>query len=312
MPQVQTNGINIEYELIGDQGPVIVLVMGLGMQMVAWPDEFIAPLTNAGYRVLRFDNRDVGRSTWFDDLGCPSLFSMALKHALRLTIKSPYSLSDMANDALGVCDALGIKQAHWIGVSMGGMIAQLLAANHPTRVASLISVMSSSGARSLPGPTSATRKAMLQRAPNLRTHADPKARAEAWVEHTFKLLQTIGSPANPLEDAGAQTRAELETRARIHAANKRAFHPAGTLRQTAAILADGDRSARLQTIKTPTLVIHGEVDPLLPIACGYDTAKKITGSRFVPVMGMGHDLAPVAQTGILAAVLPFIAQHAVT
>ena len=312
MPSVKTNGISIEYELFGSKGPVIVLVMGLGMQMVAWPDEFIQAMLVAGYRVLRFDNRDIGLSTWFDYMGRPSLISLALKHTLRLPIKSPYSLSDMATDAVGVCDALGIKRAHWLGVSMGGMIAQLVAVNHPSRVATLTSVMSSSGARGLPGPSLQARKAMLQRAPNSRSHTNPSERAEAWVEHTFKLFRVIGSPSNPLEIAEVKTQAEIEVKERIRAANTRAFHPDGTLRQTAAILADADRSARLSTIKAPTLVVHGTVDPLLPIACGQDTAKKIIGSRFVPVGGMGHDLAPVAQTGILAALLPFIGQHTTT
>ena len=309
MPSLKSNSIEIEYELLGSSGQVVVLVMGLGMQMIAWPDSFIQPLLRAGYRVLRFDNRDVGLSSWFDQVGRPSLLPLAIKHALRLPIKAPYSLSDMANDAVGVCDALSVKQAHWIGLSMGAMIAQLVAVNHPNRVATLTSVMSSSGARGLPGPTNAVRKAMLQRTPSSRTHADPTALSTARVEHTFKLFNIIGSPPNPLADVQKIAQAQADVRARIRAANLRAFHPEGTLRQTAAILADGDRSARLRTIQAPTLVIHGTQDPLLPLACGQDTATKISGSRFVPVLGMGHDLAPVAQAGILKAVLPFLAQH---
>ena len=312
MPSVKSNGITIEYELLGSDGPVVVLVMGLGMQMVAWPDTFIQSLLRAGYRVLRFDNRDVGLSSWCAQAGRPRLLPLAIKHTLGLPIKAPYSLGDMANDAVGVCDALGINQAHWVGLSMGGMIAQLVAVNHPNRVATLTSVMSSSGARGLPGPTNAARKAMLQRVPNSRRHTNAAALAEARVEHTFKLFTIIGSPTNPLASEEAKTQAQNDVRARIRAANIRAFHPEGTLRQTAAILADGDRTARLRTIKAPTLVIHGTQDALLPLACGQDTATKITGSRFVPVVAMGHDLAPVAQTGILNAVLPFLAQHAIT
>ena len=295
MPSISSNSITIEYELFGDKGPVVVLIMGLGMQMVAWPTEFIQAIVSAGYRVLRFDNRDIGLSTWFDQKGKPSLALMAAKYAVRLPISAPYNLTDMANDAVGVCDALQIKQAHWIGVSMGGMIAQLIAVNHPNRVLSLISIMSSSGARNLPGPTIAARKALMQRPPKVR---DPAKRTAVWVEHTLKLLTVIGSPNNPAPDD--------EIRARLRASIERSLHPEGTLRQMAAILSDGDRSERLKTIKVPTLIVHGTVDPLVPMACGQDTAKKIAHSRFVSVVGMGHDLAPVAQSGVLAAVIPFI------
>ena len=265
--------------------PVVLLIMGLGMQLIAWPPHMVQGLVDAGYRVVRFDNRDVGLSSHFNQLGKPNILWASIKYKIGLTPAAPYSLKDMAHDALGVLDALGIDKAHVVGVSMGGMIAQRVAIAAPQRVLSLTSIMSTSGARGLPQPSNKVMKALLSR---------PAGKSkEAVLEHSVRLFQTIGSPAYPTP--------ATELRERMAASVERSFNPVGTLRQMMAIVSDVTRAAQLARITSPTLVIHGKADPLVPYACGEDTARRIPGARMLGIAGMGHDLPPEPVAQILAA-----------
>jgi pimeloyl-ACP methyl ester carboxylesterase len=273
--RVGANGIAIE---VDDQGPPsgdpLLLIMGLGMQLTAWPQALVDDLVARGFRVVRMDNRDAGLSDGFDDLGVPSLAWAALKHALRLPLRAPYGIADMAADAVGVLDALGLGHAHVCGASLGGMVAQHLAAGHPQRVRSLVLMMTSSGARHLPQATPKVQRLLLSR-PSGR---DPAA----VVAHLQRLFAAIGSPAYPPDAA--------ELRRRMQAAVQRAWRPAGTARQLLAVAADGDRTRLVQHIQAPTCVIHGDADPLIPVAAGRDLARHIRGAVLDVVHGMGHDL----------------------
>ncbi|PWF47680.1 alpha/beta fold hydrolase [Massilia glaciei] len=284
MPTLTSNGIDISYQASGDpKGLPLLLVMGLGMQLVAWPDELVDGLAELGFHVIRFDNRDSGLSTKFDAAGIPSVPLAIIKSFLRLPVKPVYTLDDMAADALGVLDALGVARAHVVGASMGGMIAQTLAARHPGRVLSLTSIMSSSGRRGLPGPSKAARKALMRRTAGARDHEGRvEDMGENMSENMFQIMRAIGSPAYPTPPA--------VLRARIARAMGRNVCAGGVARQMHAIIAHGDRSALLAAIRAPTLVIHGAADPLVPPACGVDTADKVPGARLVLIEGMGHDL----------------------
>ncbi|SFB79695.1 Pimeloyl-ACP methyl ester carboxylesterase [Polaromonas sp. OV174] len=293
--KIRANGIHIEVE-DSDAGtaapgrPVVLLIMGLGMQLIAWPPDMVQALVDAGFRVVRFDNRDVGLSQRFDALGTPGLLWAGLKFKLGWSITPPYSLQDMAADALGVLDALQIEQAHVIGVSMGGMIAQRLALLAPKRVLSLSSIMSSSGARGLPAATPEVTRAMLSR---------PAGKGmPAAIDHTVRLFKAIGSPAFPMSDA--------ELRERVSAAAQRSFYPPGIARQMVAIAADSTRAAALADVTAPTLVLHGKSDPLVPYACGEDTARRIPGARLAGIEGMGHDLPPGVVQRLLALLIPHL------
>jgi len=273
--RVVANGIGIEVDDQGlPSGEPLVLIMGLGMQLIGWPQELVQMLVSRGFRVIRLDNRDAGLSQGFDHLGTPHLAVEALRYMLHLPVRSAYRLADMAADTLGVMDALGIASAHVCGASMGGMIAQHLAAQHPQRVKSLTLMMTTTGSRRLPQPSLRVRGALLSR-PDSNSPA-------ALVAHLERLLGVIGSPAYPPERQLLQQRLEETVR--------RAFRPAGTARQIAAIAADGDRSARVAQIQTRTLVIHGDADPLVPVAAGHDLVRRIRGARGDFIPGMGHDL----------------------
>lgn len=278
MAAIIANGVTIAYEGQGDPAaPAVLLVMGLGTPLTAWPEHFVEGLVEQGFYVLRFDNRDCGLSSKLDHLGVPNLPLSYLKHKLGWPLKSGYTLHDMADDALGLLSALNIGAAHVIGASMGGMIAQIMAARAPRRVLSLTSIMSSSGRRSLPGPTRAARQALLRR---------PKRSADRaqLIEHMVRTLRAIGSPAYPTPDR--QLRQMMDVALRRNAGG------AGTARQMMAIAASGDRVALLKTIACPTLVIHGAADPLVPLACGVDTAQTIPNAVLHVIEGMGHDLPP--------------------
>lgn len=293
--KIRANGIDIEVEDSGaglDAGgqprPVVLLIMGLGMQLIAWPPDMVQALVDAGYRVVRFDNRDVGLSQHFDHLRVPSLQWVVLKHRLGWCITPPYSLHDMAADALGVLDALQIDKAHIVGVSMGGMIAQRLALLGPARVLSLASIMSSSGARGLPAAKPEVTRVLLSR---------PAGKgAQAAIEHSVGLFKAIGSPGFTMDDA--------VLRERVTAATERSFHPQGILRQMVAIVADSTRAAALAGVAVPTLVVHGKADPLVPFACGEDTARRIPGARLAGIEGMGHDLPPGVVERLLELLIP--------
>lgn len=272
---VQTNGLRIAVDDQGPRtGPVVLLIMGLGMQLIAWPQPLVQSLRDQGFRVVRFDNRDIGLSQGFDDAGVPSMALAALRYALHLPVHSPYRLADMAQDAVAVLDALGIAQAHVCGASMGGMIAQHLAAQAPQRVASLTLMMTTSGARALPRPSWAVQRTLLSRPRGPGTNA-----AVDWIVH---MLRTIGSPGYPPDLQALRARA-LES-------VQRAWHPAGSARQLLAIVADGDRTPLLQRITAPTRIVHGMADPLVPLACGQHLAQHIARAETDFIPGMGHDL----------------------
>lgn len=276
MPQVQTNNITIEYESFGTESdPTILLIMGLGMQMIAWPEPFCRDLAGQGFRVIRYDNRDTGYSTKFDGVRAPGLASLLLRSTLRLPIRVPYTLRDMAADAAGLLDALDIEAAHIVGASMGGMIAQNLAVTYPQRVLSLTSIMSTSGHRSLPGADPLVMRHLFRSRP---TNGD----REAVIAHNMRSLELIGSPAYPVD---AETRREM-----CALSFDRCFYPAGFTRHVAAIVEDGDRRRRLMKIGAPTLVIHGREDPLVPLAGGIDTAEYVPGAELEIIDGMGHNL----------------------
>ena len=285
--KIKANGIDIEVEDTGGTGPVVVLIMGLGMQLVAWPLQLVDALVAAGYRVIRHDNRDIGLSQKFDDKGVPNLVWESIKLKFGITPRAPYSLKDMALDTVGVLDALGVAQAHIVGASMGGMIAQRVALAAPGRTLSLTSIMSTSGAKGLPNPKAKVIRALMAR---------PKGQdREAILKHYVHLLRVIGSPAFPME--------ESLVRERISAGLDRSYAPFGTMRQMVAIAADTGRARALANISAPTLVLHGKADPLVPYACGEDTARRIAGARLVGIDGMGHDLPPEVITRLLPPML---------
>ncbi|MBC7548827.1 MAG: alpha/beta fold hydrolase [Polaromonas sp.] len=295
--KIIANSVDIEVDISGRRAdgegrtlPVVLLIMGLGMQLTAWPPALVQALVEAGFCVVRFDNRDAGLSQQLSFLGTPNLVVESLKYKLGWRLKPPYTVQDMAQDALGVLDALGIAAAHVVGVSMGGMIAQRVALSAPGRTLSLTSIMSSSGARSLPGPAPYVTRALLSR---------PAGRSEeAAIAHAVKLFTLIASPGFPRDAAALQQQVAQATR--------RGYHPAGTARQMVAVVADTARTAELHRITAPTLVIHGRADPLVPFACGEDTAARIPGAELVGIDGMGHDMPPGVVTHILSALLPHL------
>jgi pimeloyl-ACP methyl ester carboxylesterase len=297
--KVVANSIDIEVEDTAEINPqdteaytrpVVLLIMGLGMQLIAWPPQLVDELVDAGFRVVRMDNRDIGLSQHFDALGTPNLVLAGIKYKLGLSLHPPYTLHDMAGDVLGVMDALEIERAHIVGVSMGGMIAQHVAIAAPQRVISLTSIMSSSGAKGLPQAHRDVTRVLFSRPASTELHDV--------VEHYVKLYRTIGSPDFPTP--------EPELRERITRAVQRSFHPAGTVRQMVAIMADRTRAAQLSSITRPTLVVHGKADPLVPFAHGEDTAQRISGARLVGIEGMGHDLPPGPVRQLLDTLIPHL------
>lgn len=281
--QVEANGLTFDVEERGERAaPAVLLIMGLAMPAAAWPDEFIDRLLGHGLRVIRFDNRDCGGSSRVRTGRLQNLQIAMTRALLRLPVHAPYSLDDMARDAAGVLDALEIGGAHVVGVSMGGMIAQVLAARMPERVASLTSIMSSSGNPSPHVALGSPRalRALLKRPGRLHD-------TEAMVDHLMYVFGVIGSRGYP-----AEPRMLREHMRRIA---RRGYDPAGAARQLLAILASGDRRALLGRITAPTLVIHGADDPLVPVAAGIDTARHIRGAQLMIVPGMGHDFAPSLQ-----------------
>lgn len=278
--QVSANGVRIEVDLHGpDDGEPLLMIMGLGMQLIAWPDGLVDELVARGFRVIRFDNRDVGLSQPFDQLGLPNIPLAALLHTLRLPVRAPYQLADLARDAVGVLDALGIARAHVCGASMGGMIAQHLGFAHGQRLKSLTLMMTTSGQRGLPKESLKVRRALLSRP---RPASTPEQKFENVLDHYVSLYGVIGSPGYPAEPR--------LLRERIAHSVKRSFRPQAVARQLVAIAADTHRAERLPRITAPTLVIHGQDDPLIPVAAARDLARRIPGARLEILPGWGHDL----------------------
>ena len=284
MPFAKANGIELAYEEAGPAGAsVVLLIMGLGAPLTFWPDAFVDGLVQNGFRVVRFDNRDFGLSDKFD--GAPADVEGAYAKLMRgEAIKPPYGLPDMALDAIGLLDALNIDKAHIVGASMGGMIAQIIAADHPERVRSLVSIMSSSGDPALPrGKSEALAIFAIPPPP-----ADDKP---AFIAHAIRCQQAIGSPV--------LVEPESDIRARVERGYDRSNYYDGVPRQLLAVLANGSRVALLKRIATPTLVIHGTEDPLVPLEGGKHTAAHIKGAELMLVEGMGHDF-PAPLIGTLA------------
>lgn len=278
MPHITANNIQLYYEDNGPtNAPAILLVMGLGAQMIAWPDELIQGLVGKGFRVIHYDNRDVGLSQRMENVATPNLIWTMFKARLGLPLGVGYTLSDMAKDGIGLLDALGIQRAHVVGASMGGMIVQLMAVNHRERLLSMTSIMSSSGAPGLPGPRADIRRQMMAARPS-------GANRDEAVAFGAELVKSFSypDPARP-EDAHA----EMAGRA-----FDRGYYPIGTRRQLLAIIADGSRVERLKTITTPTLVIHGGADPLVPKDGSIDIARHVPGARLEIIDEMAHDLPP--------------------
>lgn len=263
--------VKIAYEQFGDPSKTpLLLVMGLGAQMIAWDNEFCQQLVDAGFFVTRFDNRDVGLSTHLHDAPVPNVMAAIQEGDLS---SASYTLTDMAGDAMGLLSAIGIEKAHVVGASMGGMIVQQIAIEHPERVSSVTSIMSTTGNPEVGQATPEAMAALLAPAPNDR---------DAAIENTVNTFRIIGSPGFTYDEERVRTRAAL--------AFDRAFDPLGMARQLIGILASGDRTEKLKDVKVPFLVIHGEGDPLVTLSGGEATAAAVPGSRLVTYPGMGHDL----------------------
>jgi pimeloyl-ACP methyl ester carboxylesterase len=247
--------------------------MGLGAQMTLWDEEFCRALADRGQYVIRYDNRDVGLSTKFDHAGVPNVVEMMQRGADRSG--APYTLDDMADDAAGLLDALDLASAHICGASMGGMIAQTVAYRHAPKTRSLISIMSSTGNPELPQAKPEAMAVLMTPRPTDR---------EGNIEASVRASKVIGSPGYPADEA--------RLRRRAGDAYDRSFTPLGTVRQMAAVYAQGNRAPRLAAVRAPTLVIHGADDPLVPLAGGQDTARSIPGAELLEIPGMGHDLPP--------------------
>ena len=297
MAEVQANGITITYDEFGakDAAPLL-LIMGLGAQMTRWAPAFCEAIAARGFRVIRFDNRDVGLSTHFVEAGIPDMPAVAAAVREGKPAPVPYDLSDMAADAAGLLDALGIARAHIVGASMGGMIAQLVAAEHPEKVLSLTSIMSNTGNPDTPRATPEAMAVLTNRPPH-------PSDEEAYLKHTVASARVTGSPAYPADEA--------VLRANSLADVKRCYEPTGFARQMAAVTASGDRRAKLKTITAPTVVVHGEADPLVPVEGGRDTAANIPGAELVVIPGMGHDLPP-ALYGTLVDAIAKVAERSKT
>ncbi len=270
MARARNGKVEIEYETYGDGAQAVLLVSGLGSQMTRWPVEFCERLAARGFRVTRFDNRDTGKSTWFQP-------------------GDSYSLSDMAADGMAVLDAAKVTKAHIVGVSMGGMIAQRIAINHPDRTLSLTSIMSATGA---PGTLTATPEAA---AVLVNVPPDPTTDFAAFLDAGEASARVIGSPAYPWPEGALRERAEAEYR--------RAYNPTGSVRQMGAIRGDGDRTAELQALNLPTVVLHGADDPLVPLMGGQATAAAISGAELRVIPGMGHDLPPALYDTFIDAIV---------
>ena len=289
MAEVQANGVSITYETFGPGGaPPVLLIMGLGAQMTRWSPAFCEAVAARGFQVIRFDNRDVGLSSHFVEAGIPDMAAVAAAIQKGEAPNVPYTLSDMAADAVGLMDALAIARAHIVGASMGGMIAQLVAAEHPTRTLSLTSIMSTTGNPSVPRATPEAMAVLTNRPPH-------PSDEEAYLKHTVASARVTGSPAYPADEAVLRANALADV--------KRCYEPTGFSRQMAAITATGDRRGKLKTITAPTVVVHGEADPLVPVQGGHDTAANIPGAELIVIPGMGHDLPPALYDTIIDAIV---------
>ncbi|MGB0387202.1 MAG: alpha/beta fold hydrolase [Ardenticatenaceae bacterium] len=282
----QANGVELVYDSFGEpSAPPLLLVMGLGAQMIVWDEGFCEELAAQGYWVIRFDNRDIGLSTRFTEAGVPNTFALMQGQAVEV----PYLLRDMADDAVGLLDALGIQEAHVVGASMGGMIVQMMAIHYPERLRSVTSIMSTTGNPNLPQAKQEVLMLLFQPAPTDRA---------AYLPHSVRVSRTLGGPHFPFDEERALKRAE-----RVY---ERGLSPDGTTRQLAAIIASGSRKEALKSVTVPTLVIHGDADLLVRVEGGIDTAEAIPGAELLIIEGMAHSLPIETWPQIVGA----IARHA--
>ncbi|PLP57620.1 alpha/beta hydrolase [Mesorhizobium loti] len=289
MTIVKTNEIDLAYDSFGDEADeAILLIAGLGTQMIRWTVPFCEELAARGYRVIRFDNRDSGLSTHFRQFTPPDFGALAATLIAGQRPDVPYTLGDMAADVVGLLDALAIDKAHLVGRSLGGMIAQIVAAEYPERAMSLTSIMSSTGNPTLPQAAPGIMAMMMRPAP------DPTSDEAGFVAHSLAFARRIASDGNSFDEEAYSLLILEEIR--------RAYDPGGFGRQIAAIAVTADRRSRLATISAPTLVIHGTNDPLVPAACGEDTAASIPNADFMLIDGMGHDLPPALYGTVIDAV----------
>lgn len=282
MPNIRANGIELHYESFGDGEPLL-LIMGIGAQMIQWDEDFCRALSTEGYRVIRFDNRDVGQSSILDHLGTPDINKLMVQRALGRRIKAPYTLDDMADDSAGLLDALGIESAHVVGMSLGGMVAQCLALKHPERVRSLCIIMSAPG-ELIPGTPSLKGFTAL-------TYRSREKGEDAAIDYQLNLFRNISASPHRTPEPRIRELAALHY--------KRGAHPRGFARQFAAILASPGRMRRLASLRVPTQVIHGEKDPLILPWAGRMIAARIPGARLAIVENMGHDLGPTLWTYVI-------------
>lgn len=281
MARAKVGDIELEYEEIGKPGrPALLLVNGLGQQLVGWDDEFCHQIADRGFHVIRFDNRDVGLSTKLTEAGYPNVGGIMAGEA-----QPPYTLDDMAADAAGLLDHLGIESAHVVGVSMGGMIAQLLAINHPARVLSLTSIMSNVGGRHEPSPTPEALAVLL---------TPPPETPEERIEFALRVRQVLAGTRYPQDRERERQRATMIV--------NRSFSPDGTARQYAAILAARDREPELGRLSIPVLVIHGDEDPLVRPEHGHRTAGAVPGAELVILEGVGHEMPAEVWDQVCAAI----------
>jgi pimeloyl-ACP methyl ester carboxylesterase len=278
MPQVRANGIDIEYESFGrESDPLILLIMGFGAQLIFWPEPLCQGLADKGFRVVRFDNRDIGKSTHLAGQTAPDPRALFAEVMAGRRPHVPYSLDDMADDAVGLMDALGVSHAHIVGASMGGMIAQLVAINYPGRTKSLISIMSTTGRRDLPSGNAET-LSVLFRPPRSTSRED-------LINAGVEVQKALAGPGFPTSEAEMRARAELRM-------DRAPLDLAGVARQSAALIVAQPRNALLKQVRCPTLVLHGADDPVIPAAGAKDTAESVPGAKLIIIPGMGHDFPP--------------------
>lgn len=274
MPTITANNIQLAYETFGNRSDKpLLLIMGLGGQLIAWDEAFCRQLADSGHFVITFDNRDIGLSTKIREAGLPNILDMVGKMMNGQEVGGPYSIDDMADDAVGLLDALGIGKAHICGISMGGMIAQAIAIRHPRHVLSLTSVYSTTGNPHLPPPRPDVIQLLLAEQPTDRA---------ANIEHNLRIYKALSGPGFPFDREWVRNL--------IEASYDRAYYPQGVIRQLTAIMTQKNRKPALRSVTAPTLVIHGSSDPLVPVECGKDTAEAIPGAELMIIEGMGHDL----------------------
>ncbi|MBN1277224.1 MAG: alpha/beta hydrolase [Deltaproteobacteria bacterium] len=289
----EANGIEICYQFFGesDASP-LVMINGLGSQMINWHEDFCLQLAARGYRLIRFDNRDTGLSTRFDDSGVPDLNRFAEAKEKGGRAEPPYTLLDMARDAVGLLDALGIESAHFLGSSMGGRIGQLIAINHPHRIRTLTCMVSSMGESGFPPPNPDVIELLFMAAPSDRA---------GYIEHYIRLCRMLSGSKLGIDEDYARKKAER--------CFKRSFNPEGEIRQAAALMTAGSNKERLGSIRTPTLIINGSDDPLISVDCAKDMEKTIPRAKLMIIEGMGHGISDTPQ--VWPQVIEAIALHAV-